>query len=145
MTTSVVMATYNGSKYLEEQLESLRIQTQPIDEVLIFDDCSSDNTVLIAEQFIRKYSLNGWKVFRNEKNKGYRLNFLEGALLATKEVIFYCDQDDIWEKNKVEKIAECFRNPDVMVCGHEEVWFNQNGSDDYKILNRRRGGGTKEI
>ena len=67
MTVSVVMSSYNGEKYIREQLESLLMQTRKIDEVIIADDCSSDNTVAIVEDFIRKNNLkSNWRIIINK-------------------------------------------------------------------------------
>ena len=96
MKISVVVTTYNGEKYLEEQLESIKNQTKHVDEVLIFDDQSQDDSFRIAEQYIEKNTLIGWKAIRNSTNKGWRKNFFDGIQLATGEVIFLCDQDHIW-------------------------------------------------
>lgn len=141
MTISVVMTTYNGSQFVVEQLDSLKKQTKKIDEVLIFDDCSKDETVSIVADYISQNNLNGWKIFRNEQNKGYNRNFLEGALVASGDIIFYCDQDDIWDETKIEKVSATFNNPNVMVCAHRDILFNTNGTNDYNMLNHR-GGGT---
>ena len=57
MKVSIVLCSYNGEKYIEEQLDSLRVQTRPADEVMIFDDRSTDRTVKIVQDFISKYEL----------------------------------------------------------------------------------------
>ena len=58
MKTSVVIATYNGEEYIEEQLETIKDQTKIVDEVLIFDDLSQDRTVFLIKNFIEKYGLS---------------------------------------------------------------------------------------
>ena len=95
--TSVAMATYNGAEYVVEQLESIRTQSMPVDEVIIHDDRSTDDTVAIVEKYIREHGLErNWKVSQNPKNLGYAANFI-GAVKETEgEYIFFCDQDDIW-------------------------------------------------
>ena len=60
MKTSVVIATYNGEDYIEEQLETIKDQTRVVDEVLIFDDLSQDDTALLVNDFIEKYALSYW-------------------------------------------------------------------------------------
>lgn len=77
MKISIVLSTYNGSQYIEEQLDSLRNQTYTADEVLISDDCSQDNTVQIIETYIKKYELLNWKLEVNEKNCGWQKKFYE--------------------------------------------------------------------
>lgn len=97
---SVVMTTYNGQKYLREQMDSLREQTMPIDEVIIMDDCSTDHTPDLVSAYIKEYDLKGWNLVQNEQNQGWKKNFKSGFDLATGNYIFPCDQDDIWHKIK---------------------------------------------
>ncbi len=99
---SIVLATYNGEKYITNQLDSLRLQTRQADEVIILDDVSSDNTVELVKKYIETYSLNGWKLFVNKENKGWRRNFYEGICKADGDLIFPCDQDDYWIQTKIE-------------------------------------------
>ncbi len=135
LKTSVVMCTYNGELYITEQMESLRLQTVPPDEVLFFDDCSKDNTVDLILDYIDKFSLSGgWKLEINENNKGYRLNFLDGIMKATGDILYYCDQDDIWDLRKIEKMNAAFDNPDVWLCESTETRFSDD-SGDYKLAN----------
>lgn len=105
MKKSVVLCSYNGEKYIECQLESLLKQTVQPDEVLIFDDRSTDRTVEIIKNFIEKNSLKTWKVVVNEKNMGWKKNFIQAFEKVQGEIIFPCDQDDIWDKMKIEKMS----------------------------------------
>ena len=99
-TVSVVMCTYNGEKYLREQLDSIVNQTYPIYELIIQDDCSTDGTVEILKEYAGKYSFIQYSV--NKKNKGYNENFFSVIALAKGDFIAISDQDDIWELNKIE-------------------------------------------
>lgn len=108
MKTSVVIATYNGEEYIEEQLETIKDQTRIVDEVLVFDDLSQDGTVLLIKNFIEKYGLSNWNLIVNKVNKGYSRNFYEGICKATGDIIFCCDQDDIWDKRKIENMVTFF-------------------------------------
>ena len=101
MKNSVIMATYNGEKYITEQLDSIRNQTLPPDEVIICDDCSSDNTRTIINEYISKYKLTGWQLYSNEKNIGFFDNFFKALRLSTGDVIYLSDQDDVWDKYKL--------------------------------------------
>lgn len=119
MTTSVVIACYNGEKYILEQLESIRNQTAPADEVLLCDDCSTDNTFSVVQEYIEKNQLTGWQIQRNEKNRGWKATFANLILQATKDVIILCDQDDIWYADKLEtQVAALEENPrlQMVVC-----------------------------
>ncbi|MDY5845405.1 MAG: glycosyltransferase family 2 protein [Bariatricus sp.] len=102
VNVSVVMATYNGEKYIKEQLESIYSQEVAVDEVIICDDCSSDKTVEIVNEFIHEHNLCNWKVTINEHNVGFVKNFTKAFTLVNGKYIFLCDQDDIWEKNKTK-------------------------------------------
>jgi len=102
MMISVAMCTYNGAKYLPEQLESIVNQTVQIDELIVCDDGSTDNTIELIESFAKTKSFRV-AVHSNEKNLGSTKNFEKCLLLCQGDIIFLCDQDDIWRKDKVEK------------------------------------------
>ena len=126
---SVVMTTYNGQKYLLEQLESLRNQTLKIDEVIIMDDCSKDETPELIRKYIIDNNLSGWKLIENQTNQGWKKNFKLGFDLATGDYIFPCDQDDIWHLDKVEKILTVM-NDDILAISSSFDFINQ---DDQKF------------
>ena len=66
---SVCMTSFNGEKYIEKQLDTVRLQTVKPDQVILCDDCSKDNTVEVVRKYIEKYSLqDSWKVYKNEEN-----------------------------------------------------------------------------
>lgn len=107
MMISIAMTTFNGDSFLEEQLGSISKQTQLPHELVISDDCSTDNTIKIIEDFI---SCAPYKVrlIKNEKNNGFTKNF-EIALNSCKgDIIFLADQDDFWYENKVSDIVKIF-------------------------------------
>ena len=97
----VVLTAYNGARMIGRQLDSLRKQTCPI-RVLIRDDGSTDDTVRIIEDYIRSYNLDSWQLVKNPENLGWKRNFMEGMRSCGGDVIFPCDQDDIWYPEKVE-------------------------------------------
>lgn len=102
MKVSVAMTTYNGEKYIEQQLLSLFHQTRKIDEVIIMDDQSSDGTEKIVRAFIEANHLTHWSFSVNETNVGFVQNFLNCIEATSGDLIFLCDQDDIWEPQKIE-------------------------------------------
>jgi glycosyltransferase involved in cell wall biosynthesis len=100
---SVVMCTYNGGNYLKEQIDSIIRQTYPIYELIIQDDCSSDETLSILMDYEKKYPFI--RVFKNEKQKGINANFFSAMRRATGDYIALSDQDDIWRIDKIERQA----------------------------------------
>ena len=116
MKVSVVMTTYNGKRFIKEMLDSLRNQTRSIDELLIYDDQSTDGTPQFIEEYIEKYALTGWNVIVNDTNLGWEKNFLQGLSNASGDVIYPCDQDDIWHLDKIEKMTLAFEeNPQILL------------------------------
>ena len=113
-TISVVMTTYNGEKYILEQMDSIYNQTMKPEEVIIVDDCSKDDTCKIIEEYVLERKLNNWKLFRNEKNVGWKQNFVKALKLASGDIIFLADQDDIWFKDKIEIMSSTMLiNPQI--------------------------------
>lgn len=132
MKTTVVMTTYNGSKFVLEQMDSLRLQSRPIDEVLIFDDCSTDDTVHLVNKYITDHNLYNWTLNINESGKGWKKNFFDGINKANGDIVFPCDQDDIWHHDKVESMANIMErngNIDVLV-GKYHSFFMDNGKEN---------------
>lgn len=100
LVVSVVMATYNGAEYLHEQLGSIEGQTRAPDELIIVDDCSSDNTRALLQEYAQN---RPWvKLHFNERNLGVNGNFSKALALATGDVVFFSDQDDVWLDRKIE-------------------------------------------
>lgn len=104
---SVAMTTYNAKKNLIEQLDSLRNQTQSIDEVIICDDCSIDGTQDMVKKYIELYKLKNWKFYQNFQNLGWKRNFMQCIWITNGDICFLCDQDDIWHLDKIEKMFNC--------------------------------------
>lgn len=114
MRISVVMSTYNGEKYVTEQLDSIRLQTRKADEVVISDDCSKDTTIEVVQEYINRYGLSTWRFIKNNENKGFVRNFLDGAENATGELIFFSDQDDIWSDTKIEHMEDALKEKNAL-------------------------------
>ena len=126
MKTSLVMAIYNGEKYIIEQLESIRNQTVEIDEAIFIDDCSTDNSYHMVHQFIDGYQLMNWKLIKNENNLGYRNNFKKGLELASGDIVFLSDQDDKWHSNKVETMLK-YMSDEVLTLASSFRFIDQKG------------------
>lgn len=108
---SILVATFNGERFLPELLLSLAHQTyQPL-EIVFCDDGSTDQTISILEEFARSSPINS-KMFRNQETKGYARNFLEGMNLCRGDYVAFCDQDDVWKRNKLERLVTMIK-PDL--------------------------------
>lgn len=115
MTAAVVVAVYNGEIFLKTQLHSILGQTRPADEVLLCDDCSSDDSAALIEDFITTHDLGAtWKLCRRKQNLGYIRNFYDGIQRTSSDIIFLSDQDDLWAPDKIEKmLAVMEANPQI--------------------------------
>ena len=101
---SVCMASYNGEKYIKEQIDSILKQLSDEDELVISDDGSTDNTLSVIQSIHDKRI----KLIHNQGEHGYSRNF-ENALKNSKgDYIFLSDQDDVWKDNKVETILPLY-------------------------------------
>jgi glycosyltransferase involved in cell wall biosynthesis len=105
---SVALCTYNGTQYLQEQLDSIAAQTKLPDELVICDDRSSDNTVEIIKLFSSKVSFPV-HLHINEINLRTIKNFEKAISLCTGDIIVLSDQDDVWKPCKTERILRCFQ------------------------------------
>ncbi len=115
MKISIAMATYNGAKYLREQLESFSAQTRLPDELVVCDDGSGDDTLNILEEFARTAPFQV-RIFRNDVNLGYGQNFGRAMGLCSGDLIFLSDQDDIWFPEKIEVVSNFAEDrPEIML------------------------------
>lgn len=105
---SVALCTYNGEKYLPEQLESIRRQSVPVDELVVCDDGSEDGTFEILDKLAEEVAFPV-RVYKNETNLGSTKNFEKCLSLCRGDIIFCCDQDDSWRSDKVEKQTDYLR------------------------------------
>lgn len=115
MNISIAMATYNGAQYLSAQLQSFVDQTRQPDELIITDDCSSDETEAIVREFakIAPFSV---MFYRNEKNLGYCGNFNAALMKTSGDLVFLSDQDDVWFPEKIAHMVEVAeRNAEMLV------------------------------
>ncbi len=111
------MATYNGEKYIREQLDSLAAQTLLPCELVVTDDGSTDLTLEIIAEFAltSPFPIN---VHKNLRRLGYADNFLKAAGLCRGDLIAFCDQDDIWLERKLAICTEQFSDPEILICVH---------------------------
>lgn len=118
---SVAMATYNGEKYLEQQLDSIAAQTVLPDELVVCDDCSTDRTIEILNRFKEKVPFNVI-ILQNETNSGYIKNYARVIPVAKGDFVFMCDQDDVWFPNKIETVLKTFEeHPNAQLVAHDAM------------------------
>jgi glycosyltransferase involved in cell wall biosynthesis len=129
---SIVMATYNGEKYLDKQLESIVNQTVKPAEIIICDDCSTDKTLDIIRCYQSKLPIH---LELNEVNIGYVKNFEKALSLATGEYISFCDQDDIWEPEKLEILLGSMQ--DYSLVYSNSVLIDSEGKNLNKTLSEK--------
>lgn len=108
-TISICMATYNGQRYIYEQLSSILSQIGLNDEIVIVDDCSSDNTLDIVKAF----DDHRIKIYINEENKGVNYSFSKAISLSKGALIFLSDQDDIWIDGHYKKLSDCLNQENI--------------------------------
>lgn len=119
---SVCMATYNGEKFIREQIDSILPQLDDSDELIISDDGSSDSTLDI----IASYHDDRIKVLQNKGRHGFTWNF-ENALRAAKgDFIFLSDQDDVWESNKVSCVLQALKSYALVI--HDAKLIDSEGN-----------------
>lgn len=125
---SVCMATYNGEKYIQAQLDSILKQIGPDDEIVISDDGSKDNTQAVIA------SIGDARIqyFENRGTHGFTHNFENALRHAKGDYIFLSDQDDIWMDNKVQVVMEALQKFDFVT--HDCVTVDS----DFKTLSKSR-------
>jgi glycosyltransferase involved in cell wall biosynthesis len=116
-TVSVAMATYNGARYLEQQLTSIASQTLRPAELVVHDDGSTDETVDLLTAFAGDCPFPV-RVRVREAGGGFADAFLHAATLCTGEFVAFCDQDDIWLPEKLTTVVAALRAPDVVLAVH---------------------------
>lgn len=127
---SIALATYNGSKYIQEQLDSVLAQSMDNFEIIICDDCSTDNTMKILQEYSTKDGRI--HIYSNSANVGFKKNFEHILSLCRGEYIAFCDQDDIWEPNHLEILYNNIGNNDCI--GANSLIIDKNGVSQGKTL-----------
>ncbi len=127
---SVCIATYNGAKYIKEQVDSILMQLEADDELIVSDDRSTDDTINI----LKSYNDSRIKIFNhNRKFSNYNnhqkvsANFENAIMHASGDWIFLSDQDDVWAPNKVEVCSKYFSTHDLIV---SDCCFIKDGKVD---------------
>lgn len=117
LDVSVVLATFNGARFLSAFLESIEAQTVAPAEMIVCDDQSTDETLQIVQAFAER-SRFPVHVTVNSERRGYRDNFLHAALQARGALVSFADQDDVWAPEKLARCVPAFLDESVLLCAH---------------------------
>lgn len=131
----VIICSFNGERYIAEQLESIFNQSRLPDLISIYDDGSTDRTLKIIDEVIERCAPLSieFSIVQNEKNLGYVENFSKGIKSAKGDVLFFCDQDDRWDTKKIETLLN------LLTLSNADLVFSDGGlinSDGVAILGR---------
>ena len=129
------MCTYNGEKFLREQMDSILAQTYPLHEIIVCDDCSTDGTMDILQEYAARCPIV--QVIRNSGNKGCNQNFHDALYLATGDYIAISDQDDIWFPQKIEMQVQTIGTGSYDICFSDTIasaTYTTQLPADYKSL-----------
>lgn len=132
MKVSVALCTFNGERFIREQLLSIFEQTRKVDELIICDDGSVDGTLTTVRSLLEHESEGNripFVITVNEKPLGVTKNFEKAVSLAKGDVIFLSDQDDVWRMDKVERILQEFtQNPELLLVNTDATLIDENGN-----------------
>src|SRR6266481_8759069 len=124
---SVAMCTYNGGRFLAEQLESIAVQTRLPDELVVCDDRSTDESVEIVRNFAR-HAPFPVQLEINEENLGSTKNFEKAISLCQGEIVALADQDDVWYRHKLDWIEKAFARSSAPVAAFSDADLIDNDS-----------------
>ncbi len=139
---SVCIATYNGEKYIKEQLDSILYQLDRTDEIIISDDSSTDKTI----EIIKSFNDNRIILYENQKFKSPIFNFENTLYHAQGDYVFLADQDDIWMPKKVETIKKFLKNYDLVLSDANIIYSKETTIyDSFYIINGSKNGFINNI
>jgi len=119
---SICLATYNGANCIEEQIQSVICQLNEFDEVVVSDDRSTDNTL----EIIKSFQDSRIKIYTNRFSSGPVGNFQNAMSHVSGDIIFLCDQDDIWKENKIDRHLEMHKDHDLVISNAIVIDENHN-------------------
>jgi len=144
-SASIVLCTYQGGRFLREQLHSLSAQTVQPQEIIAHDDASTDQTLSILEEWKKSGLGASSSIFQNEQRLGFAENFALALSKVKCEIVFYCDQDDVWDPKKLETMLTAFaKNPGLTVAFSDASFIDQNGKKLPGYMLERNGFGMQE-
>ena len=123
LSCAVVLCSWNGERYLPQQLASLRAQTQRIDQFVLSDDGSTDDSWNLLQAFAEEQRANGVDIVlhRNPQPSGYIKHFEQALGRADADVLFTCDQDDVWNPKKISTMMAAFAADPALLVLHSDA------------------------
>jgi glycosyltransferase involved in cell wall biosynthesis len=137
MSVSIAMATYNGERWLREQLDSLALQTFLPSELVISDDLSTDGTLKVIRRFAST-SPFPVRIVRNELRRGFADNFIHALRSCSCAAVAFCDQDDVWNRSKLERCISVMQGDPGIVLVHHDCEEVDNDLRPLGIILRTR-------
>ena len=140
MECSIILSAYCGKKYLRAQLDSILNQSRMPEEIIVIDDCSPDNgdTERIIDEYLEKFPIIRKVV--NPNNMGWAASFMNGIKYATKDIVFFSDQDDIWDKEKIKIMMSVMEKENINVL----ISDCQNTDEELNPLEKHSNSGKLE-
>jgi glycosyltransferase involved in cell wall biosynthesis len=143
---SVCLASYNGEKYICEQMESILSELSTFDEIIVVDDCSKDNTI----QLIKEFNDPRIKIFLNDHNRRHVYTFNRAISLATNDVIMLADQDDVWLHGRVSLLVNNLIDSGVFFISSNYDYIDASGNlidqvNRHELLSRDSNRNLKNI
>ena len=124
---SIAMCTFNGGRFIRQQLDSILKQTLPPHELVICDDGSEDETLQILHEAVAESSIK-LRIYVNANNLGFTRNFEQALALCTGDLIFMADQDDIWYPEKISTLCQLFHDrPELLGVTHDGRLVDEHG------------------
>lgn len=135
ITFSIVMPTYNVASFLPQALECILAQTCGAFELLLVDDCSTDASGAIAEEYVKKFRQAGrsMQVIRQPENQGVAAARNAGLARTSGDYVIFLDPDDFYEKKLLETVAQAVaaEQPDIVLYGYSEDYYREDATLDY--------------
>lgn len=137
LTVTAIVPNYNHARYLPQRIESILNQTYPLIDIIILDDCSTDNSREVIDAYVRKYPGRVKSIFSTTNSGNVFRQWQNGHSQASGDIVWICESDDFCEPTFVERAIRAFRDPSVMLSFGSVQYANTAGAfveglDDYR-------------
>ncbi|UXS05136.1 glycosyltransferase [Agrobacterium tumefaciens] len=127
LTVTAIVPNYNHGKYLAKRLDSILNQSYPLIDIIILDDCSTDDSRAVIETYVRKYPSTIRSLYSTKNSGNVFHQWRKGHAHATGDIIWICESDDFCEPTFVERAIRTFRDPSVMLTFGKVEYANADG------------------